>query len=69
MRFVERLLIREEIDSLELDLSRARDISDDEAIAEVGARIARLEAILANACLDRWRSVDGEPGHPIRRVA
>jgi hypothetical protein len=50
VKFVERLLMREEIDSLELDLSRARDISDDGAIAEIGARIAHLEAALANAC-------------------
>ena len=69
MKFVERLLMREEIDSLELDLSRARDISDAEAIAEIGARIARLEATLANACRDRGRSVDGDPGRLIRRAA
>jgi hypothetical protein len=50
-------------------LSRARDISDAEAIAEIGARIARLEATLANACRDRGRSVDGDPGRLIRRAA
>ncbi len=69
MKFVERLLMREEIDSLELDLSRARDISDAEAIAEIGARIARLEATLAKACRDRGRSVDGDSGRLIRRAA
>jgi hypothetical protein len=67
--FVERLLIREEIDSLELDLSRAREINDDGAVAEIGARIARLEAALASACRDRGRLADDELGRPLRHAA
>ena len=69
MTFVERLLIREEIDSLELDLSRAREINDDGAVSEIGARIARLEAALTNACRDRGRLADDEPDRPLRHAA
>jgi BMFP domain-containing protein YqiC len=49
MDVVERLLAREEIDSLELDLARARESNDGEQICAISARIARLEAALSIA--------------------
>jgi hypothetical protein len=49
MKIVERLLMREEIDSLELDLARARNRGDASAVSEISACIARLEATLAVA--------------------
>lgn len=49
MNFVERLLTREEIDSLELDLAHAREANDGEKICTVSARIARLESALISA--------------------
>jgi hypothetical protein len=52
VNIVERLLMREEIDSLELDLARARDKGDADAVADIGACIARLEAALLVAYRD-----------------
>ena len=49
MDIVERLLTREEIDSLELDLARAREANDGEHVRAISARIARLEAALSIA--------------------
>lgn len=67
MNVVERLLIREEIDSLELDLARARETDDDGAVSEIGARIARLEAILA--IRGDARLLDENPSRPFRYAA
>lgn len=69
VNFIERLLIREEIDSLELDLARAREMDDDRAVCEIGARIGRLEANLAIARRGDVRLVDDEPGRPFRHAA
>lgn len=45
MDFVQRVLIREEIDSLERDLSRARE-RDPSAVPVIRADIERLEQLL-----------------------
>ncbi len=49
MNVVERLLVREEIDSLELDLARARERDDSEEVCALSARIARLEEAMTSA--------------------
>jgi len=67
MNIVERLLIREEIDSLELDLARARETDDDRAVSEIGARIARLESSLA--IRGYARLLDENPSRSFRYAA
>ncbi len=69
MDIVERLLTREEIDSLELDLVRARAMGDNGAVSEISGRIARLEAALTVARCGDVRLVNDEPGRPFRRAA
>lgn len=69
MNFVERLLLREEIDSLELDLARARETGDDGTVSEIGARIARLEARLGIACRGSPPVLDNQSGPLVRRAA
>jgi len=64
MKIVERLLMREEIDSLELDLARARDRGDASAVSEISACIARLEATLAVA----YRGDDPIACHKLERL-
>lgn len=49
MDIVERLFTREEIDSLELDLARAREVGDVEQVSALLSRIAQLEMALATA--------------------
>jgi len=66
---VERLLIREEIDSLELDLARAREMRDDGAVAEIGSRIARLEAALAASHRADHRLVGDKLNSPLSHAA
>lgn len=46
MNIVERLLLREEIDSLEFDLARAREARDSGAVSAISKRIAQLEVAL-----------------------
>jgi len=69
MKIVERLLMREEIDSLELDLARARETGDGGAISEICTRIGRLEAALAIARRDDVQIVGRELGRSVRRAA
>jgi len=69
VNIVERLLAREEIDSLELELARAREAHDEGAISELGARIARLEMALAFARRGNVRSGDGKPSWPLQKAA
>lgn len=60
MSVVERLLMREEVDSLELDRARARERGDSEEVDALSARIARLEKALTSACRDDRQSAGRE---------
>ncbi len=44
MSVIQRLLIRDDIDALELDLARARE-RDPSVVPEIGEEIARLERL------------------------
>lgn len=59
MSIVDRLLIREEIDALELDLSRAR-ARDPAAAQSIQAEIARLERRLVACSAARRPPPEGE---------
>ena len=67
--FVERLLIREEIDSLELDLARARALDNNKLVSDIEGRIARLEATLAISRRADVRVVVDKQGRPLTHAA
>jgi BMFP domain-containing protein YqiC len=69
MDVVERLLTREEIDSLELDLARAREANDSEQVCATSARIARLEAALSLARRRNVQAPGCNLGHALSRAA
>lgn len=69
MTFVERLLIREEIDSLELDMARARALGNNKLVSEIDARIARLEATLAISRSVDVRGFVGDSGGALTHAA
>lgn len=66
MNIVERLLMREEIDALELDLARAREVDDIGRASEISARIARLET---NLSMPRRNRVQTPSQAPARQRA
>lgn len=63
MNIVDRLLTREEIDALELEVTRAREAGDSEAVSAIAARIGRLEAALAKARQNNVRLLNRTPGY------
>ncbi|GAM97011.1 hypothetical protein U91I_00632 [alpha proteobacterium U9-1i] len=69
MNVVERLLVREEIDSLELDLARARERGDSEEVCALSARIARLKEALTIARRGDGQSAGRERVIPLQRAA
>lgn len=69
MNIVERLLTREEIDALELDLAHAREVGDSGAVSLISARIAHLETALARADRGDSQTRDHTTAHSPRRAA
>lgn len=69
MTFVERLLMRDEIDSLELELARARALDNNKLVSDIEARIARLEATLAISRRADVRVVVDKQGRPLTHAA
>ncbi|WP_156767645.1 hypothetical protein [Candidatus Viadribacter manganicus] len=60
MNVIQRLLIRDEIDALELDLARAHDRSPNEEL-EIRQKIARLERLIAQPALHRRSAPPAKP--------
>lgn len=69
MDIVKRLLTREEIDSLELDLARAREAGDAEQVSALSARIGQLEMAMATARRSDDQTCAAMPDHAQRRAA
>lgn len=55
MNVIQRLLLRDEIDALEVDLERARE-REPERVARISAEIARLERLINQRPLKHQRA-------------